>query len=70
MSGIWEFLAGLVKAITHALAYAIGREQGRRVEKIEQNERVHESLTKAKDAVNRVDDDKSKRLRERYNIPE
>lgn len=68
MSGIWEFLSGLIKAITHALAYGVGREQGRRVEKVAQNERTHENVSKSHNAINRLDDDKRKRLRERYKI--
>jgi fructose-1,6-bisphosphatase/inositol monophosphatase family enzyme len=66
MKTFWAFLSGLVEAIMTSLVYYAGREQGRRVEKIEQNEKVHENLTKAKDSAHRLDDDKRQRLRERY----
>lgn len=44
MSSVWAFLSGLVKAIMAGLVYYAGREQGRRVEKIEQNEANHEAM--------------------------
>ena len=70
MQGLWSFLAGLVKAIMAGLVYYAGREQGKRVQKIEQNEVVHENLEKANDAINRArsDDDIAERLREEYRL--
>lgn len=70
MQGIWSFLAGLVKAIMAGLVYYAGREQGKRVQKIEINEAIHENLEKASDAINRArsDDDIAKRLREKYKL--
>lgn len=70
MQGLWSFLTGLVKAIMAGLVYYAGREQGKRVQKIEQNEAVHENLEKASDAINRArsDDDIVNELRKKYKL--
>lgn len=68
MQAFWSFLITSVRAIMAGLVYYAGREQGKRVQKIEQNEAVHENLEKASDAINRArsDDDIADELRKKY----
>lgn len=66
-----SFLKALISLAVSIASYVNKKQMldaGSDIQKRKQLQHALEQIRKAKDAINRLDDDKRKRLREKYNI--